>query len=113
MHKRRAHRFGLTRLQVMVAMTAICLLRSSLSALCSPQCEFLNSEAQGCDVFSPSSLRVAACDLQQLMATFSHVFETDLRAYCSRDPPSFSAETDIFQRVHQLLLAFITVLTHL
>ncbi|XP_054483144.1 HAUS augmin-like complex subunit 7 [Anoplopoma fimbria] len=70
------------------------------------QCEFLSSEAQSPGVFSPSSLRVAACDLQLLMATFSHVFETDLRAYCSRDPPSFSAETDVFQRSHQLLLAF-------
>ncbi|XP_076598231.1 HAUS augmin-like complex subunit 7 [Chaetodon auriga] len=88
------------------------LLQMTQSALeqLQSECEFLNSEAQSCDTFSPSSLRVAACDLQQLMATFSHVFETDLRAYCSRDPPSFSTETDIFQRVHQLLLAFITEL---
>ncbi|XP_044067228.1 HAUS augmin-like complex subunit 7 isoform X2 [Siniperca chuatsi] len=74
------------------------------------ECEFLNTEAQSPGVFSPSSLRVAACDLQQLMATFSHVYETDLRAYCSRDPPSFSTETDVFQRIHQLLLACITEL---
>ncbi|XP_041802375.1 HAUS augmin-like complex subunit 7 [Chelmon rostratus] len=89
--------------------TLLQMTQSALEQLQS-ECEFLNSEAQSCDVFSPSSLRVAACDLQQLMSTFSHVFETDLRAYCSRDPPSFSAETDIFQRVHQLLLAFITEL---
>lgn len=75
------------------------------------QCEFLNNEMHSPGTFLPSSLRVAACDLQQLMSTFSHIFETDLKAYCSREPPSFSAETDIFQRVHQLLLAFITVLT--
>ncbi|TMS16950.1 HAUS augmin-like complex subunit 7 [Larimichthys crocea] len=85
------------------------LTQSALDQLQS-ECEFLNNEAQSPGVFAPSSLRVAACDLQQLMATFSHVFETDLKAYCSRDPPSFSAETDIFQRVHQLLLAFITEL---
>ncbi|KAF3859911.1 hypothetical protein F7725_000166 [Dissostichus mawsoni] len=70
-------------------------------------CEFLSSETQSSGVFSPGSLRVAACDLQMLMAAFSHVFETDLRAYCSRDPPSFSTETHVFQRIHQLLLAFI------
>ncbi|XP_023261764.1 HAUS augmin-like complex subunit 7 [Seriola lalandi dorsalis] len=82
------------------------LLQSTQSVLeqLQSECEFLNNEAQSPGVFSPSSLRVAACDLQQLMATFSHVYETDLRAYCSRDPPSFSTETDIFQRVHQLLL---------
>uniref|UniRef100_A0A3Q0RCD2 HAUS augmin-like complex, subunit 7 n=1 Tax=Amphilophus citrinellus TaxID=61819 RepID=A0A3Q0RCD2_AMPCI len=72
-------------------------------------CVFLNSEAQSPPAFSPSSLRVAACDLQQLMATFSHVYETDLRAYCTREPPSFSLETNVFQRVHQLLLACNTV----
>lgn len=103
------HRFGLGMLMI---MSAICLLCSSLSALCSPQCDFLNNEAQSPGVFSPSSLRVAACDLQRLMATFSHVFETDMRDYCGREPPSFSTDTDIFQRVHHLLLAFITVLTH-
>lgn len=82
-------------------------------ALFSPQCEFLNNEAQSPGIFSPSSLRVAACDLQQLMATFCHVYETDLRTYCGRDPPSFSTETDVFRRVHQLLLACNTVHTQL
>lgn len=77
------------------------------------QCEFLDEEAQDPNVISPSSLRVAASDLQQLMVTFSHVFETDMRAYCGRDPPNFSSETDVFRRVHQLLQAFITVPTHL
>ncbi|XP_070767069.1 HAUS augmin-like complex subunit 7 [Enoplosus armatus] len=87
------------------------LLQRTQSALeqLQSECEFLNNE-QTPDVFSPSSLRVAASDLQQLMATFSHVYETDLRAYCSRDPPSFSTETDVFQRIHQLLLACITEL---
>ncbi|XP_045913250.1 HAUS augmin-like complex subunit 7 [Micropterus dolomieu] len=88
------------------------LLQQTQSALeqLQSECEFLNNEAQSPGVFSPSSLRVAARDLQQLMATFSHVYETDLRAYCSRDPPSFSTETEVFQRVHQLLLACITEL---
>ncbi|XP_042347952.1 HAUS augmin-like complex subunit 7 [Plectropomus leopardus] len=86
-------------------VSALQRTQSALEQLQS-QCEFLSSELQSPGVFSPSSLRVAACDLQQLMATFSHVYETDLRAYCSRDPPSFSTETDIFQRIHQLLLAF-------
>ncbi|XP_037629671.1 HAUS augmin-like complex subunit 7 [Sebastes umbrosus] len=88
------------------AATLLQLTQSTLEQLQS-ECEFLSHEAQSPGVFSPSSLRVAACDLQMLMATFSHVFETDFRAYCSRDPPSFSTETDIFQRTHQLLLAFI------
>ncbi|XP_040009956.1 HAUS augmin-like complex subunit 7 [Xiphias gladius] len=80
------------------------LTQSALEQLQS-ECEFLNNEAQSPGVFSPSSLRVVACDLQQLMATFSHVYETDLRAYCSRDPPSFSTGTDVFKRAHQLLLS--------
>ncbi|XP_069025297.1 HAUS augmin-like complex subunit 7 [Embiotoca jacksoni] len=79
------------------------LTQSELEQLQS-QCDFLNDEAQS-PAFSPSSLRVAACDLQQLMSTFSHVYESDLRAYCSREPPGFSTETDVFQRVHRLLLA--------
>ncbi|XP_072224068.1 HAUS augmin-like complex subunit 7 [Leuresthes tenuis] len=80
------------------------LTQSELEKLQS-KCDFLSSEEKSQAVFSPSSLRLAACDLQQLMTTFCHVYQTDLRAYCSRDPPSFSADTDIFQRVHQLLLA--------
>lgn len=82
------------------------LLQETQSALeqLQSECDFLNEE-QSPGVFSPGSLRLAACDLQQLMATFRHVYETDLRVYCSRDPPSFSTETDVFQRVHQLLLA--------
>ncbi|KAM6924343.1 HAUS augmin-like complex subunit 7 [Xenentodon cancila] len=79
------------------------LTQSELEQLQS-KCDFLNNEDKGL-AFSPSSLRLAACDLQQLMTTFSHVYETDLKAYCSRDPPSFSMEIDVFQRVHQLLLA--------
>uniref|UniRef100_A0A3Q3F7A2 HAUS augmin-like complex, subunit 7 n=1 Tax=Labrus bergylta TaxID=56723 RepID=A0A3Q3F7A2_9LABR len=84
----------------------------SYRPLSSPQCDFLSHGDQSPAVLSPSSLRVAACDLQQLMSTFSHVYESDLRSYCSRDPPTFSAETDVFKRVHRLLLALITVRTH-
>lgn len=88
------------------------LLQQAQSALqqLQSECDFLNDEAQSPGVFSPSSLRVAACDLQQLMSTFSHVYSSDLRSYCSRDPPTFSTETGVFQRVHQLLLAFVTEL---
>ncbi|XP_059188276.1 HAUS augmin-like complex subunit 7 [Centropristis striata] len=82
------------------------LTQSTLEQLQS-ECEFPSNEEQTPAVFSPSSLRVAASDLQLLMATFSHVFETDLRSYCSRDEPSFSTDPDVFQRIHQLLLAFI------
>ncbi|XP_047452495.1 HAUS augmin-like complex subunit 7 [Mugil cephalus] len=69
------------------------------------ECEFLNSEMQASAGLSPSSLRVAACDLQQLIATYSRVYETDLSSYCNREPPSFSEDAEVFQRVHQLLLA--------
>ncbi|XP_070695769.1 HAUS augmin-like complex subunit 7 [Pempheris klunzingeri] len=85
------------------------LTQSTLEQLQS-ECEFLKSEEQSPGDYSPRSLRVVLCDIQQLMTTFSHVYETDLRAYCSRDPPDFSPETDVFQRVHQLLLALITEL---
>ncbi|XP_029995274.1 HAUS augmin-like complex subunit 7 [Sphaeramia orbicularis] len=83
------------------------LLQSTQSALeqLQSECEFLTTEVQSPGVFSPSALCVAASDLQQLMATFTHVYETDLKAYCNRDPPSLSTETAVFQRVHQLLLA--------
>ncbi|XP_029362239.1 HAUS augmin-like complex subunit 7 [Echeneis naucrates] len=83
------------------------LLEFTQSALeqAQSECEYLIDEPQSPIIFSPNSLRVAACDLQQLMATFSHVYETDLNAYCSRDSPSFSTETAVFQRVHRLLLA--------
>ncbi|XP_073326404.1 HAUS augmin-like complex subunit 7 [Pagrus major] len=94
------------------AVDVATLLQRTQSALeqLQSECDFLNNEAQSPGVLSPSSLRVAACDLQRLMATFSHVFETDMRDYCGRDPPSFSTDSDIFQRVHHLLLAFITEL---
>ncbi|XP_012732989.2 HAUS augmin-like complex subunit 7 isoform X1 [Fundulus heteroclitus] len=69
------------------------------------KCDFLDSDEQNGSAFSPSSLRLAAGDLQQQMMTFSHLYETDLRLYCSRDPPSFSADAAVFQRVHQKLLA--------
>uniref|UniRef100_H2L9G3 HAUS augmin-like complex, subunit 7 n=1 Tax=Oryzias latipes TaxID=8090 RepID=H2L9G3_ORYLA len=59
--------------------------------------------------FCASSLRLAAGDLQQLMTTFCPVYESNLKAHCSREPPSFSTGTDIFQRVLQLLQACNTV----
>ncbi|XP_022073858.2 HAUS augmin-like complex subunit 7 [Acanthochromis polyacanthus] len=79
------------------------LTQSALEKLQS-ECDFLLDEDSPA-VFSVNTLRVAACDLQQLMSTFSHVYETDLRMYCSKDIPHFSKDTDIFHRVHQLLLA--------
>ncbi|XP_074537919.1 HAUS augmin-like complex subunit 7 [Halichoeres trimaculatus] len=94
------------------AANVAALLQQAESALeqLKSECDFLSDDAQSPGSFSPSSLRVAACDLQQLMSTFSHVYESDLRSYCSRDPPAFSSETHVFQRVHQLLLALITEL---
>ncbi|CAN9515887.1 unnamed protein product [Ophioblennius macclurei] len=77
--------------------------RSELERLQS-QCDFLSEAAQAA-ALSPSSLRVAACDLQQLMATFRHVYEADLKDHCGRAPPSFSTDCHVFQRVQQLLLA--------
>uniref|UniRef100_A0A1A7XHV5 HAUS augmin-like complex, subunit 7 n=2 Tax=Iconisemion striatum TaxID=60296 RepID=A0A1A7XHV5_9TELE len=86
---------------------ASALLRSTQTQLkeLQAQCDFLNSGEETASVFSPNSLRLAACDLQQLMTTFSHVYETDFRAFCNRTPPSFSTETEVFQRVHQQLQA--------
>lgn len=75
------------------------------------QCDFLKDEAPTPQVFSSGSLQVAAGDLKQLMATFHHVYETELRVYCNREPPSFSSDTQVFQRVHRLLLALNTVRT--
>uniref|UniRef100_A0A1A7ZTX0 HAUS augmin-like complex, subunit 7 n=1 Tax=Nothobranchius furzeri TaxID=105023 RepID=A0A1A7ZTX0_NOTFU len=72
---------------------------------CAHQCDFLSSEEETASVFSPSSLRLAACDLQQLMTTFSHVYEMDFRAFCNRTPPGFTTEAKVFQRVHQQLQA--------
>ncbi|XP_014853709.1 PREDICTED: HAUS augmin-like complex subunit 7 isoform X1 [Poecilia mexicana] len=69
------------------------------------KCDFLSCAEENPAALSPSSLRLAAGDLQQQMMTFSHLYETDLRVYCSREPPNFSAETDLFQRVQQQLLA--------
>ncbi|CAK6970906.1 HAUS augmin-like complex subunit 7 [Scomber scombrus] len=83
------------------------LLQSTQSVLeqLQSQCEFLTNEPQSPGVFPPNALHVAARDLQQMMATFGRVYETNLRAYCNRDPPNFSSEADVFQRVHRLLLA--------
>ncbi|KAM9855169.1 HAUS augmin-like complex subunit 7 [Aulostomus maculatus] len=83
------------------------LLQSTRSVLeqLQSECEFLTNEAPSPGAYSPTVLHVAARDLQQLTATFCHVYESDLRTCCKRDPPSFSTDTEIFQRVHDLLLA--------
>lgn len=83
--------------------TLLLQTQSALEQLHS-ECEFLK-DPQAAGGFSPSALRVAAGDLHHMMATFSHVYETDLKSYCSRAPPGFSPETSVFQRVHRLLSA--------
>uniref|UniRef100_A0A8C6LH21 HAUS augmin like complex subunit 7 n=1 Tax=Nothobranchius furzeri TaxID=105023 RepID=A0A8C6LH21_NOTFU len=90
---------------------AAALLQSTRTQLkeLQSQCDFLSSEEETASVFSPSSLRLAACDLQQLMTTFSHVYEMDFRAFCNRTPPGFTTEAKVFQRVHQQLQACNTV----
>lgn len=92
-----------------VFLTTSCAL-GIISPLCL-QCEFLNDEAPTPQVFSSGPLQVAACDLKQLMATFHHVYDTELRVYCNREPPRFSSDTQVFHRVHHLLLALNTVRT--
>ncbi|XP_061604343.1 HAUS augmin-like complex subunit 7 [Phyllopteryx taeniolatus] len=85
--------------------TLIQSTRSMLEQLQS-ECEFLTTnEVPSARVFTPCALRVAMCDLQQLMTTFCHVYETDLRACCTRETPNFSAETQVFQRIYELLQA--------
>ncbi|XP_056130420.1 HAUS augmin-like complex subunit 7 [Lampris incognitus] len=83
------------------------LLQSTQTALeqLYSDCEFLRDEAQRPAIFSPCALRVAVCDLCQLVAAFKHVYEADLRGYCNRGALSLSAEAHTFQRVHELLLA--------
>ncbi|XP_061908179.1 HAUS augmin-like complex subunit 7 isoform X1 [Entelurus aequoreus] len=83
--------------------------RSVLEKLQS-ECHFLKDGVPSSRVFTPSALHLALGDLQQLMTTFCHVYETDLKACCARESSSFSAETEVFQRVHGLLLACNTVL---
>lgn len=86
----------------------LCLSLVTTPVFC--QCDFLEDDADPSrGVFSPSFLQVAAGDLRQLMATFSRVYEADLRAYCCRDPPRLSADADVFQRTQQLLTSFTTV----
>ncbi|XP_067096442.1 HAUS augmin-like complex subunit 7 [Osmerus mordax] len=88
------------------------LLQSTQTALeqLQAECEFLRGEAQRPSVFSACALRVALCDLLQLMAVFSRVYDADLRPYCSRAPPNPSTHTHTFSRVHQLLLTCSTEL---
>lgn len=88
---------------------APCLGLVTTSVFCC-QCDYLEEDTGSSrGAFSPSVLQVAAGDLRQLMATFSRVYEADLRAYCSRDPPHVSADAHVFQRTQQLLKTFITV----
>ncbi|XP_077469900.1 HAUS augmin-like complex subunit 7 [Stigmatopora argus] len=79
--------------------------RSMLEKLQS-ECEFLTTN----DV--PSSLVFTSCvlddairDLQQLMNTFSQAYEKDLRLSFAGEPPSLSADAQVFQRVYELLRA--------
>ncbi|XP_077368075.1 HAUS augmin-like complex subunit 7 isoform X2 [Festucalex cinctus] len=70
------------------------------------ECDFLTTnELPNARVFTPRALQVGACDLQQLMTTFCHVYETQLSVCCTREPPRFSADTQVFQRVYELLQA--------
>lgn len=74
------------------------------------QCDFLEEDAGRSPApFSASLLHVAAGDLQQLMAAFRRVYEADLRAYCCRDLPGFSADADVFRRTQRLLTTLVTV----
>ncbi|XP_061697651.1 HAUS augmin-like complex subunit 7 [Syngnathoides biaculeatus] len=84
--------------------------RSMLEELRS-ECEFLTTNEEASDgAFTPRALHVALCDLRQLMTTFCHVYETDLRDCCAREMPGFSADTQVFQRVYELLQACSTEL---
>ncbi|XP_077402652.1 HAUS augmin-like complex subunit 7 [Vanacampus margaritifer] len=75
------------------------------------ECDFLTTnEVPSARVFTPCALQVGVCDLQQLMTTFCHVYETHLRVCCTREPPRFSADTQVFQRVYELLQACSTEL---
>ncbi|XP_057685655.1 HAUS augmin-like complex subunit 7 [Corythoichthys intestinalis] len=77
--------------------------RSMLEHLQS-ECEFLTTnEVPSSPVFTPCALHDALRDLQQLMTAFSHMYEKDLRLSCAREPPSFSADAQVFQRVYELI----------
>ncbi|XP_010873358.2 HAUS augmin-like complex subunit 7 [Esox lucius] len=69
------------------------------------QCVFLRDEATRPSVFSVCALRVAVCDLAQIMGVFNRVYETDFRSYVNRDPPSLRPHTHTFRTVHTLLSA--------
>ncbi|KAM9828183.1 HAUS augmin-like complex subunit 7 isoform 3-T3 [Syngnathus typhle] len=95
------------------AESSAALIKSTRSMLeqLKSECEFLttkeepNARASAC-----RALHVAMCDLQQLMTTFCHVEETHLRVFCTKERPRFSADPQVFQRVHELLQAFSTEL---
>ncbi|XP_077573524.1 HAUS augmin-like complex subunit 7 [Stigmatopora nigra] len=79
--------------------------RSMLEKLQS-ECEFLTTnDVSSSLVFTPCALDDAIRDLQHLMNTFSQAYEKDLRLSCAREPPSLSADTQVFQRVYELLRA--------
>ncbi|KAL1020498.1 hypothetical protein UPYG_G00000870 [Umbra pygmaea] len=67
------------------------------------QCVFLHHEAASPSVFSPSALRVAVCDLAQMMGVFRRVYQTDFRSFITRDPPRFCSHNHSFKTVHTLL----------
>ncbi|XP_049608395.1 HAUS augmin-like complex subunit 7 isoform X1 [Syngnathus scovelli] len=95
------------------AESSAALIKSTRSMLeqLKSECEFLttkeepNARASVC-----RALHVAMCDLQQLMTTFCHVEETQLRVFCTKERPRFSADPQVFQRVYELLQAFSTEL---
>ncbi|XP_019746999.1 HAUS augmin-like complex subunit 7 isoform X2 [Hippocampus comes] len=82
------------------------LLQSTRSMLEQLQSEFVTTnEAPNARLFTSRALHVTVCDLQQLMTTFCHVYETHLSVFCTREPPSFSADTLVFQSVYERLQA--------
>ncbi|KAJ0036399.1 hypothetical protein NQD34_005076 [Periophthalmus magnuspinnatus] len=85
-------------------LTALLLSTQTALEQLKTECDFLK-DSQSSGVFSLSALRVAAGDLHQMMAAFRHIYETDLKSYCNRAPPSLSPETNIFKRVYKLMTA--------
>ncbi|KAG2455228.1 DUS9 phosphatase, partial [Polypterus senegalus] len=69
------------------------------------KCTYLTDDPNGIisSQFLPQALKLAICDLSQLMAAFSQVFASDFREYCNREPPEMSNSAVAFQSVYQLL----------
>ncbi|XP_028669411.1 HAUS augmin-like complex subunit 7 isoform X1 [Erpetoichthys calabaricus] len=69
------------------------------------ECTHLTDDPNGItsSQFLPQALKLAICDLSQLMAAFSQVFASDFREYCNREPPEMSNSAVTFQFVYQQL----------